>query len=222
MENEYDAIFLSFGANVSSKMGVEGEDLYGVFGGNELLEYKLHPDYRDKRVAVVGGGNVAMDCARTIKKLGAKEVKVIYRRAREQMPAEDKEIEEAINEGVEFLFQNNIVKILGIDSVEKVELIKTELVQKEGETRLVPVNVKNSNYIIDIDYIVMALGSNSAPFVNDLGLELNKWGNIKINENYQTSNSKIYAGGDLAGIKGTVAWAANSGREAAKKIVELI
>jgi len=99
-------------------------------------------------------------------------------------------------------------------------LIKTELQQKEGETRLVPVNIENSNYEIEIDYIVMALGSQPAPFVKDLGLELNKWGNIEINEDYQTSNSKIYAGGDLAGIKGTVAWAANSGREAAKSIID--
>ena len=222
LEKEFDAIFLSIGANVSSKMGIEGEDLKGVYGGNELLEYNLHPDYKDKRVAVVGGGNVAMDCARTINKMGAKEVKVIYRRAREQMPAEDKEVEDAINEGIEFLFQNNVVKIVGDGKVEKVELIKTELVQKEGETRLVPVNIQNSNYIEDIDYVVMALGSKPEGFVSNLGLELNKWGNILINENYQTSNSKVFSGGDLAGIKGTVAWAAQSGREASNKIVEFL
>lgn len=222
LEKEYDAIFLSIGANVSSKMGIEGETLEGVYGGNELLEYNLHPDYKDKKVAIVGGGNVAMDCARTINKMGAKEVKVIYRRAREQMPAEDKEVEDAINEGIEFLFQNNVVKIIGDEKVEKVELIKTELVQKEGETRLVPVNIENSNYIEDIDYVVMALGSKPEGFVSNLGLELNKWGNIMINENYQTSNHKVFSGGDLAGIKGTVAWAAKSGREAANKIVEFL
>ena len=223
LKKEYNAIFLSIGANVSSKMGVEGEELNGVFGGNELLEYNLHPDYKGKNVAIVGGGNVAMDCARTVKKLGAESVKVIYRRAREQMPAEKKEIEEALDEGIEFLFQNNIVKILSNNegkNVEKVELIKTELIQKEGETRLVPVNIPNSNYIIDVDYIIMALGSKPSDFVNKLNLELNKWGNIKINENYQTSDSKIYSGGDLAGIKGTVAWAAQSGREAAKSIMK--
>ena len=219
LENKYDAIFLSIGANISSKMGVEGEELEGVYGGNELLEHNLHPEYNGKKVAVIGGGNVAMDCARTIKKLGAEEVKVIYRRAREQMPAEDKEVEDAINEGIEFLFQNNIVKIIGNQKVEKIELIRTELVQKEGETRLVPVNIPKSNYIKDMDYIIMALGSKPAKIVNELGLNLNKWGNIEINEKYQTSNPKIYAGGDLAGIKGTVAWAAKSGREAAKQIV---
>lgn len=220
LEEEYDAIFLSFGANCSSKMGVEGEYLKGVYGGNELLEYNMHPNYEEKTVVVAGGGNVAMDCARTIKRLGAKEVKVVYRRAREQMPAEDKEVEDAINEGIEFLFQNNIVKILGNENVEKLELIKTKLVQKEGDTRLSPVNVENSNYIIDADYVIMALGSTPATFVKDLGLSLNKWGNIEVNSNYETSNPKIYAGGDLAGVRGTVAWAAYSGREAAKKIVE--
>ena len=220
LEKEYDAVFLSFGGNVSTKMGVEGENLRGVYGGNELLEYNMHPDYTEKTVAVVGGGNVAMDCARTIKRLGVNKVKVIYRRARKQMPAEDKEIEDAIKDGVEFLYQNNIVRIIGNNKVEKVELIKTELRQKDGETRLIPVNVENSNYIIDVDYIVMALGSKPAEFVSKLGLELDKWNNIKINENFQTSKPKVYAGGDIAGMNRTVAWAALSGRQAAKKILE--
>ena len=123
-------------------MGVEGENLSGVFGGNELLEYNLHPDYTNKKVAVIGGGNVAMDCARTAKKKGAKEVKVIYRRSREEMPAEQKEIEDAIAENIEFLYQNNIVKIIGQDKVEQLELIKTRLIQKEGEIRKSPVNLK--------------------------------------------------------------------------------
>lgn len=220
LEEQYDAIFLSIGANQSTKMGVEGEELQGVLGGNELLEYNLHPEYKEKTVAIVGGGNVAMDCARTIKRLGAKEVKVIYRRAREQMPAEDKEVEEAMEEGIEFLFQNNIVKIIGKDKVEKVELIKTELIQKENDTRLVPINIQNSNYTLEMDYVIMALGSKVEPYVKELGLKTNQWGNIEINDNYQTSNPKIYAGGDLAGVKSTVAWAAYSGREAARNIVE--
>ena len=222
LEKDYDAIFLAFGANITSKMGVEGEELQGVFGGNQLLEHQNHPDYTNKKVAIIGGGNVAMDCARTIKRLGAQEVKVIYRRAEEQMPAEMKEIEEAKHEGIEFLFQNNIVKILGKDKVEQVELIKTELVQKEGETRKVPVNISNSNYVIDIDYIVMALGSEPDGFVKDLGFQLNKWGYINIDEKNRTSNPKIFAGGDIAGTKGTVAWAARSGRDAANSIIEYL
>jgi len=222
LEKQYDAIFLGIGANISSKMGIKGEDLEGVFGGNELLEHNLHPNYQGKTVAVIGGGNVAIDCARTIKKLGAKEVTVIYRRARKQMPAEDKEIEAALKEEVKFLFQNNIKKIIGNKKVEKMELIKMKLIQKEGETRLVPIEIENSNYEKEIDYIIMALGSKPDNIVKKLDLKLNQWGNIQINENYQTSNPKIYAGGDLAGIKGTVAWAAHSGREAAKNIVEAL
>lgn len=222
LEKEYDAIFLAFGANITTKMGVEGEELQGVYGGNQLLENQNHPDYTNKKVAIIGGGNVAMDCARTIKRLGAQEVKVIYRRAEEQMPAEPKEIQEAKDEGIEFLFQNNIVKILGDKKVEQVELIKTELVQKEGETRKVPVNIPNSNYIIDIDYIVMALGSMPESFVNSLGLELNKWGYINIDEKSRTSNPKIFAGGDIVGAKGTVAWAARSGRDASNAIIEYL
>ena len=220
LEKNYDAIFLGIGANVSGKMNVQGEELQGVYGGNELLEYNMHPNYEGKTVAIIGGGNVAMDCARTIKRLGAKSVKVIYRRAKEQMPAEEKEVEEANKEGIEFLFQNNIVKISGKEKVEKVELIKTKLVKKEGETREVPVNIENSNYEIDVDYIVMALGSKPSDIVMDLGLTLNKWGNILIDENCKTSNPKIYAGGDLAGVKGTVAWAAKSGRIAAEQIIK--
>ena len=203
-------------------MGVEGEDLEGVFGGNELLEYKLHPNYEGKKVAVIGGGNVAMDCARTVKRLGAKEVEIIYRRAEEQMPAEKKEIKEAKEEGIEFLFQNNIIKILGKNEVSGLELIKTELIQKEGETRKVPVNIEGSNYRIDVDYVIMALGSTTSNEVKELNLKLNKWGNIEINEHYQTSDGKIFSGGDLAGIKGTVAWAARSGRDAASEIMKFL
>ena len=219
LKTEYDYIFLAIGANKSAKMGVQGENLEGVYGGNELLEHDIKIDFRNKNVAVIGGGNVAMDCARTIKRQNPKSVKVIYRRAEEQMPAEKKEIEDAKKEGIEFLFQNNIAKIIGKEKVEKVELIKTELIQKEGEKRLVPVNIENSNYQIDIDYIIMALGGTVSDETLELGLTLNKWGNILIDENYQTSDKQIFAGGDLAGIKGTVAWAARSGRDVAENII---
>lgn len=138
------------------------------------------------------------------------------------MPAEKKEIEDAKQEGINFLFQNNIIQIKGKEKVEKLELIKTELVQKEGEKRAVPVNIDGSNYEIDTDYVIMALGSTVSDEVLELGLTINKWGNIYVNENYQSSNPKIFAGGDLAGIKGTVAWAARSGREAANNIKEYL
>ena len=138
------------------------------------------------------------------------------------MPAEQKEIEDAKKEGINFLFQNNIVEIKGNNQVEKLELIKTKLVKKEGENRLSPVNIEGSKYEIDTDYVVMALGSTVSEEVLELGLTLNKWGNVIINEKYQTSNPKIFAGGDLAGCKGTVAWAARSGRNAADSIKEFL
>ena len=200
-------------------MNIEGEEKQGVYGGNELLENKSFPDLKGKKVAVIGGGNVAMDTSRTIKKLGAEEVTVIYRRSEKEMPAEEKEITDAKKENINFLFQTNILKILGQDKVEKIECIKTKLVQKEGETRLSPVNVEGSNFILDIDYVIMAVGSNvEEKLVNSLNLELTKYGNIKIDEDCRTSNSKIFAGGDLAGVKGTVAWASRSGRDAAYAI----
>lgn len=221
LENKFDAIFLGFGANIPTKMNIQGEELQGVYGGNSLLESGKHPEYKGKKVAIIGGGNVAMDCARTIKRLGAEKVFVIYRRAEEQMPAERKEIEEAKEEGIEFLFQNNIVKILGNDKVNRIECIKTELVKKEGETREVPINIENSNYEIDMDYVIMAVGATTEKSVIDsLDLELNKWGYINIDEKHRTSKEKVYAGGDLAGNKGTVAWAARAGRDAAEAILE--
>ena len=219
LKKNYDAVFLGIGANIPAKMNIPGEELDGVFGGNTLLENGNHPDYTNKIVVVSGGGNVAMDCARTIKRLGAKKVYVIYRRAEEQMPAEKKEIADAKNEGIEFLFQNNIVKIIGDEKVERVECIKTELVQKEGETRRSPVNIEGSNYELDVDYVVMAVGSKpDKNILSKLNLELNEWGYIKVDENYKTSDDKVYAGGDLIGQKATVAWAAKAGRDAAKAI----
>lgn len=224
LESKYDAIFLSFGANISSKTGIEGEDILGVYGGNELLEFNNHPKYEEKIVLVNGGGNVAIDVARTVKRLGAKEVKIVYRRSKKEMPAEESEVEIAEKEGIKILYQNNILKIFQDEKgkVKQAELIKTELVKKEGEERLSPVNIPNSNYYEKADYIIMAIGSEPEAFVKKLGLELNKWGNIKINEKGQTSNQKIYAGGDLAGCKGTIAWAAKSGRDAAKNIIEYL
>ncbi len=223
LQKEYDAIFLGFGANVSSKMGIEGEELMGVYGGNELLEYNNHPDYTGKNVCVIGGGNVAMDTARTIKRLGAKSVKVIYRRAEEQMPAEKKEIEDAKKDGIEFLFQNNITKVIGNKEVEKIECIKTELIKKEGETRLAPVDIEGSNYEMAMDYVIMAVGATpEKEIVSKLNLELTKWGNIKVDENYMTSKKGVFAGGDLSGTKATVAWASYSGREAGNAIMKYL
>lgn len=223
LQKKHDAVFLAFGANISSKMKIQGEELEGVYGGNELLELQNYSDYKNKKVAVIGGGNVAMDTARTIKRLGAKEVKIIYRRAEKQMPAEDKEIEEAKQEKIEILFQNNIVKIIGNDKVEQIECIKTELVKKEGELREVPIDIIGSNYVLDMDYVIMAVGSKTEDeLINNLGIKVTKRGNIEINEKYMTSKIGVFAGGDLSGTKATVAWASRSGREAAKEIIKFL
>lgn len=223
LAKEYDAVYLGFGANISSKMGIEGEDVEGVLGGNELLENNIHPDYTGKTVIVSGGGNVAMDTSRTVKRLGAKRVIVVYRRSRTEMPAEKKEIEEAIEEGVEFFFQNNIIKICGDKKVEKIECVKTELVQKEGESRLSPVNIEGTNFFIDADYVIMAVGSKpEADLLKKLNLELDKWGRIKIDENSMTSKKGVFAGGDVVGAKATVAWASRSGRDAGNAIIKYL
>lgn len=216
LKEDYDAVVLAFGANVSNKLNIEGEDKAFVLGGNELLEYKNMPNFKSKKVAIIGGGNVAMDTARTIKKLDAEEVYVVYRRAEKQMPAERKEIEEAKKEGIEFLFQTNIVKVLD----NKIECVKTELIRKEGETRKYPVNIEESNFFIDIDFVILALGSSPDESVIDkLGLETTKSGYIKVDEAYKTSTDKIYAIGDLIGTRQTVAWAARSGFECAKILI---
>ena len=161
--------------------------------GNELLEYADYPDFTGKTVLIIGGGNTAMDAARTINKKGAKKVTVVYRRARAQMPA-------------------------GKEKVEKVECIKTELVKVEGG-RDKPVDIKGSNYIMEADFVVMATGSKpNIKVLDSLGLELNDWGYIKVDENYETSKKNVFAAGDIMGDKSTVAWAARSGRNAAEKM----
>ena len=222
LKKEYDYVFIGVGANNSTKQHLEGEDLPGVFGANETLEYKTFVDYKGKTVVVSGGGNVAMDISRTVKRMGAEKVVVVYRRSRNEMPAEQLEIDEAMEDGVEFNFQTNILKINGTDKVESIECIKTELVQKEGETRLSPVNIEGSNFTMPIDYIYMAIGS--APdkaVIDDVNVELD-WKKLKIDEFGQTSDPQVFAGGDITNTTGTVAWAARSGRNAAYKIMDLL
>ena len=223
LETEYDAVFLGFGANLSSKMNIPGEDLDGVYGGNELLESNNHPDYEGKVVVLSGCGNVAMDVARTIKRKGASRVYVIYRRSEVEAPAEEKEIKEAKEDGIEFLFQNNIIGIYGDKKVEEIEVIKTELVKKDDDDRLSPVNIEGSNYYLSCDYVVMAIGSHpESSVVNSLGLELDKRGRILIDKDGHTSKEKVFAGGDLAGTTSTVAFASRAGRDAAYAIMKYL
>lgn len=221
--DKYDAVFLGIGANKSLTMNIPGEDLDGVYGGNELLEHNTHPDYIGKTVIVSGGGNVAMDVCRTIKKKGANKVYVIYRRSEQEMPAEKIEIQDAKDEGIEFLFKNNIVQILGDKKVEKIECIRTSLVKDNDNDRAKPVNIEGSNYYIDCDYVIMAVGSKvEEGVVNSLGIELNDRGKIKIDKDGRTSNPKVFAGGDVAGTKGTVAFAARAGRNSADAILNML
>ena len=223
LKKEYDAIYLAFGANNSCFMDVEGKNLDNVYGANELLKYNKHPDYKEKNVAIIGGGNVAIDIARTVKRLDAKSVNIIYRREEKQMPAEPKEIKDAKNEGVNFIHKANLVKIIGNSHVEKIELIKTQLVKKEGETREYPINIENSNYQIDMDYVIMAIGSKiDRELAIKNGLELDEKGYIKVDDNYKTNIDGVFAGGDLIGGKCTVAWASKAGRDAAKNIVQYL
>ena len=223
LENEHDAVFLGFGANLSSKMNIPGEDLDGVYGGNELLETGNHPDYEGKVVVVSGCGNVAMDVARTIKRKNASKVYVIYRRSEKEAPAEENEIREAKEEGVEFLFQNNILGIYGDKKVEKIEVINTELVKKDDDDRLSPVNIEGTNYYLNCDYVVMAIGSHpESNIVNSLGLELDKRGRILIDKEGHTSKEKVFAGGDVAGTISTVDFASRAGRDAAYAIMKYL
>lgn len=221
LEKEYDAVFLSIGANVSNKMNIPGENLNGVYGGNELLEYKKELDYKNKTVIISGGGNVAMDIARTVKHKGASKVIVIYRRSEEEMPAEKLEVKNARKDGIEFKFLTTIEEIIGENKVRKVKVSKNELIKIDGESRPSPQKVINSEYFIDCDMVIMAIGSHQVEYVDKLKIEKLK-GKILIDKNGKTSKDKIFAGGDVTNTKGTVAWASRSGRNAAYAIKEYL
>ena len=244
LQKEFDVIFISIGANMSNET-LKGEN---VIKGNEFLEHlnvlseqgknkngkesenveekikidkyssEIYGKYKDKNIAISGGGNVAMDCARTFIRMGA-NVTIVYRRDEEQMPAEEHEIRKAKEEGVRFLVKSNIKSF---DSEnKKLHCIKTELVKKEGNNRLSPVDIEGTDFALNFDYVVLATGSKpESELLKNEGFELNRWGYIKTNEKFQTSVKNIYAGGDVAGSKATVAFAANNGREVAIKILQ--
>lgn len=223
LEKEYDAIFIGIGANISKAINLPGIELKGIYGANELLENNHHPSYKNKKVVVYGGGNVAMDAARTIKRLGAKEVNIVYRRSLKEMPAELLEITEAQEEGINFIYQTNIISIVGNKKIEKIECLKTELVKDDTSDRLIPKDIKDSNHTIDTNILVTAIGSEpEISIIKELNLETDNNNRIVINENNQTSNNKIFSGGEIAGSKGTVAYAARSGRNAAQGIINYL
>ena len=141
------------------------------------------------------------------------------------MPADRKEIEDAKKDNINFLFKTNIVKIIGDEkcNVKQIECIKTELIKKEGQDRLIPINIENSNYLLDFDYVVMAIGSKTSEgLLGKLNLDISKWGYIITDDDYKTSIDGVFAGGDLIGTKATVAWASKAGREAAKSIIKYL
>lgn len=218
LEKEYDAVFLGLGANVSKMMGLSGEELNGVYGANELLENLVQVDYTSKRVVVIGGGGVSIDMARTAIKEGASEVGIIYRRSRSEMSAEMNDIKAAKKEGIKFLFQTNVIKILGKDKVTGIECVKTTL-DKDKKA----INIEGSNFVIDTDIVIMAVGSRAdSELLENLKLDVKENGYLMVNGDNQTSNPKIFAAGDLTGAKSTVAWACRNGRDTAYSIMKFL
>ncbi len=220
LRKEYDAVFLAIGAWKGRKMGIEGEELEGVMQGIEFLrkvnmgeEVKL-----GERVIVVGGGNTAIDVARTALRLGAK-VTVVYRRSREEMPANPREVEEAEEEGVEFIFLANPVKIHGNGKVEKVELIRMKLGEPDESGRRRPVPIEGSNFFLEADNVILAIGQYcDDSFLKALGIEA-KRGKAAVDEiTLQTSLEGVFAGGDLVLGPSTVIESIATGRKAALMI----
>ncbi|MGB9824701.1 MAG: NAD(P)-binding protein [Candidatus Hydrothermia bacterium] len=199
LKQKFDAVFIAIGAWKSRKMGVEGEDLPGVIHGIEFLR-KVNMDEPvevGKRVMVVGGGNTAMDVARTCVRLGC-EVTVVYRRSRDEMPANKIEVEEAEEEGVKFEFLTNPVKVMGNGKVEKVELIRMELGEPDASGRRAPVPIPGSNFTMDVDTIILAIGQYSDDeLLKSMGLESKKGTLIVDNVTLMTNIPGVFAGGDL-------------------------
>ena len=234
-EEGYEAIFIGTGAGLPSFMGIEGENLNGVFSANEYLTrinlMKAYdgkhdtPIFHAKKVAVVGGGNVAMDAARCAKRMGA-DVSIVYRRGLEELPARKEEVHHAMEEGIDFKVLNNPVKILGNEEgwVTGMEVVKMELGEPDASGRRRPIPVEGSNYVLDVDCVIMALGTSPNPILKKStnGLETNKKGCISADENGKTSLEGVYAGGDAVTGAATVILAMGAGKTAAKSIDEYI
>ncbi|NTW33407.1 MAG: FAD-dependent oxidoreductase, partial [Bacteroidetes bacterium] len=216
----FDSIFVSVGTHETSKLGVEGSDLEGIvscldFLRNANLSKKIN--LSGKKVMIIGGGNTAIDAARTSIRMGAAKVTVVYRRSREEMPCFEPEIREAEEEGVELLLLRNPIKFIGNSGkVEKVQLVKMQLEKPDESGRKRPVPVDGSEYFEDVDFVVEAIGlqPSTSVFSNEIGLS--KGGTIKVNEKtLQTSNSFIFAGGDGVTGSSTIIEAAGQGKKAA-------
>ena len=227
----FDAVYVGVGAGLPYFMGIEGESLIGVYSANEYLTranlMKAYdfgkgadtPIAVSKKVAVVGGGNVAMDSARTAVRLGAEKVYLVYRRSEKEMPARIEEVHHAKEEGVEFHILQNPKRIIGDENsyVKAVECLKYELGDPDESGRRRPVPIEGSEFTIDVDTVIIAIGNGANPLIRQTtpDLEFNKWGNIIVDENCKTSMEGIYAGGDIVLGAATIILAMGQGRIAA-------
>ena len=232
----FDAVFVGTGAGLPKFMGIEGENLVGVYSANEYLtrsnlmkaydrERAATPIHVVDRVAVLGGGNVAMDAARTALRLGAKEVHLIYRRTEKEMPARAEEIHHAKEEGVQFHFLENAKRILGENGkVTGIECLRYELGEPDASGRRRPVVIEGSEFTIPMDAVIVALGNESNPLIKATtpGLETDAKGHIVADENGRTSLPRVFAGGDIVLGAATVILAMGEGRKAAAAINKML
>ncbi len=233
-EMGYNAVFIGTGAGLPNFMGIEGENLIGIYSSNEYLtrsnlmrafDFPTYdtPIIRGKNVAVLGGGNTAMDSVRTALRLGAENAYIVYRRSEVEMPARIEEIHHAKQEGVQFHLLTNPVRFIGDDNskVAAMECLKMELGEPDDSGRRRPVPIEGSNFTLDVDLVVVAIGNSSNPLIPQTtpGLKTNRWGNITVNEEtMQTSREGVYAGGDIVTGGATVILAAGAGKVAARAI----
>lgn len=233
MDMGFKAVFIGSGAGLPMFMNIEGESLIGVLSANEYLtrtnlmkayidEYDT-PIIKSKKVAVVGGGNVAMDAARTAMRLGAEEVTIVYRRGMEELPARAEEVHHAQEEGIIFKTLNNPVKINGDDEgrVKSITCIEMELGEPDESGRRRPIPIENSEFDIDVDTVIMSIGTSPNPLLRSTteGLEANKWGCLVVNEDtLETTRDNVYAGGDAVTGAATVILAMGAGKQAAENI----
>ena len=237
LEQGFEAVFIGSGAGLPRFMRIPGENLKGVYSANEFLtRVNLMKAYQPgsdtpiehaKRVAVVGGGNVAMDAARCAKRLGAEDVFIVYRRSEKELPARAEEVEHAKEEGIVFHLLNNPTKILGDDkgNVKGMECIRMELGEPDASGRRRPVEVEGSEFILDVDCVIMAIGTSPNPLIKSTteGLETQKWGGIVVEEETGlTSREGVYAGGDAVTGAATVILAMGAGKTAAHAIDEYL
>jgi glutamate synthase (NADPH/NADH) small chain len=232
-EDGYDAVFVGTGAGLPRFMNIEGENLIGVFSANEYLtrvnlmkaydrEHADTPIMNSHRVAVLGGGNVAMDAARTALRLGADEVHLVYRRTEKEMPARVEERHHAKEEGIIFHNLENAKRILGNDQglVTGMECLRYELGEPDASGRARPVEIPGSEFVMDVDTVIVAIGNDSNPLIEQTTpeIETNKWGNIVVDDNGMTSMDGVFAGGDIVLGAATVILAMGQGRTAAAAI----